>query len=426
MYECPDSYVGPRVTCRKDKRITPLGHWLRTTKINELPQLWNVLIGDMSIVGPRPEDVEIAKSWPEDARLEILSVRPGITSPASILYHNEEDLLSTSNVMNDYFKTILPDKMRLDRLYVRNHTFFADLDIIFWTITILLPHVVKIRIPEGYLFAGPLSRLVDRHISWFILDVFVAFGSAVTAVLLWRIQEPLNWGTGNLIVLSIFMAVMFSGNNAIAGLNRIVWAEAIAEDASGLGLSAAFATLVTLALNYLQSLYAWLPYPALPVPMIFTIGLMASIGFVAGRYRWRLITGFASRWLNWRSARGIAERILIVGSGDGSLLADWLLKHGDGGRLVSIVGIVDDEMPALQGMRVRGNQLLGGLADISSIIDHYDVGVVLFAVPNATIDVQEQVFDVCNRMNVGMVYLSDMLSELQKQLTQPSSRTEAR
>ncbi len=85
MYERAESYAGPRVTGKQDRRITPLGQWLRNTKLNELPQLWNVLIGEMSLVGPRPEDPEIVKTWPADARKEILSVRPGITSPASIL-----------------------------------------------------------------------------------------------------------------------------------------------------------------------------------------------------------------------------------------------------------------------------------------------------------------------------------------------------
>lgn len=90
MYETTASYDGPRVTGQGDPRITPLGQWLRDTKINELPQLWNVLKGDMSIVGPRPEDRDFVAHWPADVRQVLLSVRPGITSPASILSRRGE------------------------------------------------------------------------------------------------------------------------------------------------------------------------------------------------------------------------------------------------------------------------------------------------------------------------------------------------
>jgi lipopolysaccharide/colanic/teichoic acid biosynthesis glycosyltransferase len=420
MYENDESYAGPRVTCKQDTRITPLGHWLRDAKINELPQLWNVLRGEMSFVGPRPEDPDIVKTWPEDARKEILSLKPGITSPTSILYRDEESLLSSQNVMGDYFRDILPDKMRLDRLYVRNHSFFADLDIIFWTVAILLPRVIKFPIREGYLFAGPFSRLVKRYLSWFVLDIFMAFGAGATAISLWRVQEPLNWGWGPLIFLSMFIAVLFSGINALAGLNRIVWEEAITEDAGGLILSAGLATILTVALDYLQSVYHWLPYPALPITMIYCIGLMASIGFVAVRYRWRLLTGFASRWLSWRNDKGVVERVLIVGSGEGSNLANWLLKQGEGSRILSIVGVVDDEQPAMQGMRVKGNPLLGGIADLPALIERYDVGVVMFAIPNAGNELYERVETLCEKANARMVHVADLLNTLHKQLTQPS------
>jgi lipopolysaccharide/colanic/teichoic acid biosynthesis glycosyltransferase len=419
MYESEKSYTGPRVTCKQDDRITPIGHWLRDAKINELPQLWNVLRGEMSLVGPRPEDPEIVKTWPEEVRKEILSLKPGITSPASILYRDEESLLSTQNVMGDYFKNILPDKMRLDRLYVRNRSFFADLDVIFWTIAILLPRAIKGPIREGHLFAGPFSRLVERHLSWFLLDLLVVFCAGASAIMLWRVQEPLNWGTGPLIFLSVLIAVLFSGMNALAGLNRIVWADAITEDAGGLILSAGLATMMTVTLDYLQCEQQWLPYPGLPITLIFTVGLMASIGFVVVRYRWRLITGFASRWLNWRNDKGVVERVLIVGSGEGSNLANWLLKQGEGSRLLSIVGIVDDEQPAMQGMRVKGNPVLGATADLPKLIERYDVGVVMFAVPNAPEETYDRVRILSESANARMVHVADLLNTLQKQLTQP-------
>ena len=141
MYETPRSYSGPRVTGKDDDRITHFGKWLRDTKLNELPQLWNVLIGEMSLVGPRPEDPSISKTWPREIAKELLSVRPGVTSPASILYRDEENMLHAGEIMRKYLHELSPDKMRLDQLYIRYRSFWLDLDVILWTILLLMPKI---------------------------------------------------------------------------------------------------------------------------------------------------------------------------------------------------------------------------------------------------------------------------------------------
>lgn len=148
MYERPESYRGPRITANGDGRVTPLGRWLRATKLNELPQLWNVLRGEMSLVGPRPEDPEIAAAWSPQIRRELLAVRPGITSPASILYRGEEKMLSAGSLMEDYLRDVLPGKLRLDCLYLRQRTLLSDLDILFLTLVTLLPRLRKRSIPR--------------------------------------------------------------------------------------------------------------------------------------------------------------------------------------------------------------------------------------------------------------------------------------
>src|SRR5689334_11640455 len=92
---------GPAVTACGDMRITPFGHWLRRTKVDELPQLLNVLVGDMSLVGPRPEDPRYVALYTPEQR-QVLRVRPGITSPASIIYRHEELMLSVHDLENVY------------------------------------------------------------------------------------------------------------------------------------------------------------------------------------------------------------------------------------------------------------------------------------------------------------------------------------
>lgn len=114
-------------------RITSIGKFLRMTKLDEIPQLFNVLIGDMSLVGPRPEVEKWVAVYPERWK-RILSVRPGITDNASILYRSEESLLAESvDPEKTYKETILPKKLEFYENYVVNHSFFCDLKLIFKT-----------------------------------------------------------------------------------------------------------------------------------------------------------------------------------------------------------------------------------------------------------------------------------------------------
>ena len=118
----------------RDPRITTSGYFLRKTKIDELPQLINVLIGDMSLVGPRPEVRHYVNYWtPEQMR--VLDVRPGITDPASIRYCNENELLEKADDPESfYINVIMQDKIGLYLDYVDNNGFWRDLQLIFSTV----------------------------------------------------------------------------------------------------------------------------------------------------------------------------------------------------------------------------------------------------------------------------------------------------
>ena len=118
----------------KDSRITKAGYFIRKYKIDELPQLFNVLKGDMSFVGPRPEVRRYVDLYSEE-QMKVLSVRPGITDPASIKYRNENDILSSqSNPEQYYIQHIMPDKLKINIDYINTRTFVKDIKIIFQTI----------------------------------------------------------------------------------------------------------------------------------------------------------------------------------------------------------------------------------------------------------------------------------------------------
>jgi lipopolysaccharide/colanic/teichoic acid biosynthesis glycosyltransferase len=121
---------GPGITRDNDPRITKVGRILRKFKIDEMPQLINVLKGEMSIMGPRPEDPKYVACYPKEYG-QILKVRPGMASPAFIKYRHEEELLASAgdDVEKVYLKKILPDKLCMDIEYVRNQSFISDLSI---------------------------------------------------------------------------------------------------------------------------------------------------------------------------------------------------------------------------------------------------------------------------------------------------------
>lgn len=131
--------AGLPLTVGADTRITRAGAWLRSTKVDELPQLFNVLCGDMSLVGPRPEVPRYVACYPADLRATVLSVRPGITDLASLEFRNESALLAHSpDPESTYLEEILPTKLRYACQYVQTRTLWLDIKIIAQTAWTLL------------------------------------------------------------------------------------------------------------------------------------------------------------------------------------------------------------------------------------------------------------------------------------------------
>jgi lipopolysaccharide/colanic/teichoic acid biosynthesis glycosyltransferase len=420
MHEEAASYEGPGITAQDDPRITPLGRWLRDTKINELPQLWNVLIGEMSLVGPRPEDPEIAKTWPEEVRREVLSVRPGITSPASVIYRDEEKMLTNAHVMDDYLKIILPDKLRLDQLYVRHHSFLSDLDVIFWTLIILLPNLRKKPVRTESFYTGLVYRFANRYFSWFLVDSLVAFASVSIAGLLWRLSAPLDLGMELAITVAAGIAFVFSLVNSKLGLGRIWWRYAKASVAFDLALSSAISTLLIFTFDWL-----WPDGPFLPLGMVVVTGLLAFLGFVSIRYRERLLTGLATRWLSRRgTGEGIGERVLVVGAGECGILATWLLRRSKLSSAFTVIGIVDDD-PTKRGMTIDGHHVFGFTRRIPELVKKKDVGVIFFAIESIDADEKTRILKLCRQTAARVVLIPDLLAYLREQFSQSLSEVVA-
>ena len=130
----PNSDKASQITIGNDNRITKIGHFLRKYKLDEIPQLLNILGGDMSIVGPRPEVPKYVKMYSTE-QLKVLFVKPGLTDYASIEYLDEQKLLGASDdPEKTYIEEVMPAKLKLNLKYINDRTFFLDIKLIFRTI----------------------------------------------------------------------------------------------------------------------------------------------------------------------------------------------------------------------------------------------------------------------------------------------------
>ena len=135
-----DGATGDALTGVADPRFTRMGGFLARTKLDEVPQLWNVLRGEMSLVGPRPEDPSFVALHPDEYR-EILAVRPGVTGLCQLAFAKESAILDPNDRLGHYVADILPQKVRLDTLYARTRSFRGDLRILLWTVMPVLLRV---------------------------------------------------------------------------------------------------------------------------------------------------------------------------------------------------------------------------------------------------------------------------------------------
>jgi lipopolysaccharide/colanic/teichoic acid biosynthesis glycosyltransferase len=127
---------GPPLTVGSDERFTRFGRLLARTKLDELPQLWNVVRGEMSLVGPRPEDTAFVSLFQDDYA-EIVTVPPGITGLSQLAFAREGQLLAPENVQDDYVERLLPQKIGIDRLYARRRSLLMNLQILIWTVVVV-------------------------------------------------------------------------------------------------------------------------------------------------------------------------------------------------------------------------------------------------------------------------------------------------
>ena len=335
-------------------------------------------------------------------------MRPGITSPASVHYRDEEAMLTGGKLMENYLGSILPSKLRLDQLYVRNRSILLDLDTIFWTLVVLLPKVGAAAPPEERLFLGPMTRLVRRHVSWFTMDTMVTLAAIGLTGLLWRTMGPLKVGWPRAVGFALGFALLYSISNAVLGMNRINWKHASFSEALELAPAISAATLAVLIVNGM-----WLSRP-MPVLLVILAAWVASAGFVVVRYRSRVLSGMILRWLRFsRAVNQVQERVLIVGGGESGQFLAWWLQNDPIGKALRVVGYVDDDMYK-QDTRIYGARVLGRCEQIPQLVAQYDVGVILFSIHNIPERERRRLLSICHSTPARLAISPDVLGNLRK------------
>jgi lipopolysaccharide/colanic/teichoic acid biosynthesis glycosyltransferase len=416
MEDNPLSYAGPRVTAHDDWRINGLGRWLRDTKLNEFPQFWNVLKGDMSLVGPRPEDPELAKSWPRDVWNEIVSVRPGITSPASVQYHDEEKLLSNCNVEQMYLMQLSPDKVRLDQLYIRYRSFLLDLDTILWTAITLIPVMGSYKPPEELLFLGFFSRIIRWFFNWFTVDLLITILAFGTTGIIFNSQQILEISAWRTIALTIAYAILFSGLGIFFGTNRIRWTKADPSDIFDLVTSWILATTIAIFANLIWDYF--------PLDLILLGSVFSLFGFIIVRTRSMIIKHFLERSLIFhKKDQLMRERVLIIGLGVSAQHTAWLFDHLMNSRLFHMVGFVDNDLTK-QGIRIFGSNVIGKWGDIPSLVEKYDIGLIILA--DYRVDSQGYMLikNLCSSTTARLVVMPDILASINRLVKQQADKVE--
>ena len=404
MCETPESHNGPRITAQDDSRITKLGRLLRDAKLNELPQLINVLKGEMSLVGPRPEDPQIVENYTDEQR-EVLSVRPGISSLASVIFADEEKMLGAGNLMETYLQSILPDKLRLDLIYVRNRSFLLDLDILFRTFWVLIPRFRKATTNSEDILLGPF-RWLRRLVTWFTIDAVIVVFAVGLAGVIWRAAGPLDLGIINSIGVALIMASVFTAMNWITGTHKVQWRYASANEAAGVFLAAGVSTSLLVLIDTMIS------SPRLPVGMLIVVGAFALVGFLTVRYRRQLFGGLSQGVGRFRfPAKAARERVLIVGSGEASQPTLWLLQNSPAARAFHVVGVVDDDIHKI-GTLIHRTPVLGMTTRIPEIVEEHDIGLIVFAIHSIDPERRLLILQKCWDTKARTVVAPDILSFL--------------
>lgn len=357
------SRKGLPITVDNDPRITRVGRFLRKAKIDELLQLWNVLKGEMSLVGPRPEVKRYVSKFRKDYK-EILKVRPGITDIASLTYRDEEAVLKGKKNPEEYYiHVLLPEKIRLAKEYVRKAVLIYDVKLILLTIfKLVYPHDT-IRKIIGILTPYRRPIVISIQLLLFFLSNYLAFFVRFDG----DIPSPqLGLFLKYLPLLILFRTAFLF----LFSLDKGLWRYANIKDLFNIIISTGLASLVFLLT--IRFLLGDMSYPK----SIYILDWLLNILLLGGVRLFRRLHGKTN------GNRRDKKMILVIGAGDA---AEMLIRDTEHSPFYPyhIIGLIDDN-PAKKDLKIRNIPILGTRKDLKKIIEREEPEEFLIAIPSAS------------------------------------------
>ena len=391
------------ITVAGDIRITRTGAWLRRWKLDELPQLIDVLRGTMSLVGPRPEVPRYVEQYPPAWRERLLSVRPGITDFASVRYRDENELLALAeNPEREYIDVVLPAKLQYALHYVDNRSMASDLRVLGLTLhTVFAPHLPS----PGSLLPMKESRIwpwLDRKMSA-LSPSNRAIATAVDGLIVlacWHITYLFRlgferWQPGrpwydDYVSFGVVAAYLLA--MALTGVPRGLWRFFGFDDFKRIAAACLLAGLG----SAVAVLMAQLVGVARAVLLLHPLFCIVALSLLRMGYRmlWEHARACAS------GEEGEQRRAIVLGAGDAGRRAVNTLHRRDGW---TILAVLDDDR-AKWGLRVGGVGVEGGLGDLA--LPHVLAGAthIIVALPGAAPEHQSRVLELARK--TGLVVMT--------------------
>lgn len=353
---------GPQITVGGDERTTPIGRFLRRFKLDELPQLFNVLKGDMSIVGPRPEVNKYVQMFHKDYE-KILRVRPGITDTASLTFRNEEGLLKDKDDPESHYRNfILPDKLKLSKEYVNKASIIFDVKLILVTLLMIFY--------PGELIERLVGLITPKRRAIVLSAEILAFGLA--NYLAFFVRFDWNIPDGEMALFFKYLPVVILVRLSLSlvfSTYKGFWKYTSTRDVFKLAGTLATGTFIILiAIRYIAGEMAY-PKSIYIIDWFFNMTLLMGLRFLCQFHNKVIATDITCK-----------SRVIIIGSGNG---AEMLVRdiHQNRTYPFHVVGLVDDN-PCKNGLLLRGVPVLGTRHELDEIINKEEPDEFLVAIPS--------------------------------------------